>query len=203
MLNYKEFSFIFNEFATENKTKLNELDGAQGDGDLGMTILYTSQALLKSADSSDNLQQWLEVGGKTVRREAPSTMGILLASSLIAVSKTLNEGQTSLSPNEWVQVQQTMINEIKKRGGAQLGDKTLLDAFIPAVETFSISINNGDSIEEAIKNASQAAKHAADKTAELTSKIGRSSWIQERSQGNIDGGAWACYKVYELLAKSI
>ncbi|WP_180994084.1 dihydroxyacetone kinase subunit L [Bacillus sp. Marseille-P3661] len=203
METFKEFGLLLDQFAKDHKEQFNELDGAQGDGDLGITVVCCGQALAKAANETENLQQWFNVGGKTVRKEAPSTMGILIASALIAVSKSLDEKQGQLTPNDWIKVQETMINEIQRRGGAQLGDKTILDAFIPASDAFASIINEGGSLKEALAKATVVAKESAESTAGLVSKIGRSSWLGERAKDNIDGGAWLCYKIYDLIERNL
>lgn len=187
------------EFAQHNKEKWNQLDGAQGDGDLGITIHLGAKALEETAVSSRSLKEWFETGGKALRKAAPSTMGILIASALIAAGKSLQEHKNSLTPREWVSIQQCMIDEIQKRGGAKLGDKTVLDALIPAVQAFSDAVNKGETLTAALEQTVEAAKVAAENTATLVSKIGRSSWLGERSQGNVDGGAWVCFQLYEFL----
>jgi phosphoenolpyruvate---glycerone phosphotransferase subunit DhaL len=202
-LTLRELGELIEKFAEQVKSKLNQLDAAQGDGDLGATIYNGGIALNETSITCDSIQEWFEVGGKKVRKAAPSTMGILLASALIGVGKRLEKGQTQLNVEDWIIVQETMIQEIQKRGGAQLGDKTILDALIPASEAFSLAIKEGKDLEAALKSAALTAKSSAEATAQLDSKIGRSSWLGERAKGNIDAGAWFCYLSYEFLAKVI
>jgi phosphoenolpyruvate---glycerone phosphotransferase subunit DhaL len=198
-MNFKEFAPLLVHFAVENKDKWNQLDGAQGDGDLGVTIFLAAQALEENAEACNSMKEWFIVGGKALRKAAPSTMGILLASALIAAGKSIEEDKDHFALEDWAFIQQNMIDEISKRGGAKLGDKTVLDAFIPAAQAFSNGINRGLNLVEILTDVTDVAKHAAESTANLVSKIGRSSWLGERAQGNIDGGAWVCYQVYSLL----
>jgi phosphoenolpyruvate---glycerone phosphotransferase subunit DhaL len=195
----KNFGESLEVFAGENKNYLNELDAAQGDGDLGLTIYYGATALNDISKKVDSIQEWFQVGGKALRKAAPSTMGILLASALISVGKKLENGKGQLNLTDWVEVQKTMIEEIQRRGGANLGDKTILDAMIPASEEFSKTIERRGSLSDALKVAAEKAKASAEATANLDSKIGRSSWLGERAKGKIDGGAWLCYLVYNFL----
>ena len=198
-MDFKRISPLLVEFAERNKEKWNELDGAQGDGDLGVTILLGSQALAESAHTCSSVKEWFQVGGKALRKAAPSTMGILIASALIAASKSIPEGKNELALEDWVMIQQCMAEEIQKRGGAKLGDKTVLDAFIPAIQVFGEAVRNGKELDQVLMEAAMAAKQAAEETSSMVSKIGRSSWLGERAQGNIDGGAWVCYQLYEFL----
>jgi len=201
-LRLSEFGEQIEKFSERLKTKLNQLDAAQGDGDLGLTIYQGGIALHEASKTCESVQEWFEVGGKKVRKSAPSTMGILLASALIGVGKRLEKGQNQLNQEDWIVVQNTMIQEIQKRGGAQLGDKTILDALIPASEAFALAVKDGKGLEDALRSASLTAKRSAEATVQLDSKIGRSSWLGERAKGNIDGGAWFCYLTYEFLAET-
>jgi phosphoenolpyruvate---glycerone phosphotransferase subunit DhaL len=196
----KELGEHLEKFSEKIQSELNQLDAAQGDGDLGLTIYQGGIALNEASQICESIQEWFEVGGKKVRKAAPSTMGILLASALIGVGKRLDKGKNQLNEVDWIIVQETMIQEIQKRGGAGLGDKTILDAFIPASEAFSQAVKDGKGLADALRSAALTAKSSAEATAQLDSKTGRSSWLGERAKGNIDGGAWFCYLTYEFLA---
>lgn len=192
-------------FAHEMKDELNRLDGNIGDGDLGNTIVSGANALYETALQNDeSLETFFMEGGKAFRRAAPSTMGILLASALIKAGKKIADAQMnekSLTIKEWGILQREMANEIQRRGGAKVGDKTILDAFIPAIEEFEK--NENDNIVSALCSATEKAKEGAEKTKGMESKIGRSSWLGERANEHIDGGAWLCYLTYDFLCEYI
>jgi dihydroxyacetone kinase-like protein len=200
-MDFKEFSLLLVQFAEQNMERWNELDGAQGDGDLGVTIVLGARALADTAPNCTTLKQWFQEGGKSLRKAAPSTMGILIASSLIAAGKAMQEEKAAYTLEEWTAIQQTIVDEIQKRGGAKLGDKTVLDALIPAVDTFNDGIAKGKNLEQILAEVVVVAKQSAEQTSSLVSKIGRSSWLGERAQGNIDGGAWVCYQLYDFILK--
>lgn len=204
-MNKEEFSVRIVEFAKNNKEKWNELDALQGDGDLGTTLFLAAKSFAELSDQCSTVQEWFERGGKAVRKSAPSTMGILIASSLISTGKFLKDSEVnnSLTPKDWVKVQHMFIESIQKRGGAKKGDKTILDALIPAVEAFEAVVDSGGSLREALKEAFLSAKTGAENTVQMTSKTGRSSWLGERSKGKMDGGAFACYQFYEFLSNYV
>lgn len=202
-MDFKTISSLLVDFAERNKERWNELDGAQGDGDLGVTIVLGAKALAESAERCGSVQEWFEAGGKALRKAAPSTMGILIASALIAAGKSMEPGKSVFTPADWASVQQSMADEIQKRGGAKPGDKTVLDAFIPAVQCFREGASKGLSLAQILTDAAATAKRSAEATASMVSKIGRSSWLGERAQGNVDGGAWVCYQVYEFVRNII
>jgi dihydroxyacetone kinase len=199
-MDIKVLSLALISFADQHKTMWNELDAAQGDGDLGITMVLAAGAMEESARSSNSIQAWFQNGGKSLRKAAPSTMGILMASALISASKVIPD-EKRLTLQDWATVQQTMISEIQSRGGAQLGDKTVLDALIPAAATFAHAVQEGKSAHESLAAAAKAAEVGAKHTATLLAKTGRSSWLGERTLGKIDGGAWACFQLYDFLAE--
>lgn len=187
------------QFADQNSENWNELDAGQGDGDLGVTMYLGAKALAEAALQSSSIKDWFLRGGKAVRIAAPSTMGFLLASALIAAGKMIDESKTKLQLEDWRDIQYRMVEEIQKRGRAQLGDKTVLDVLIPAAQTFRDELHKGKETEQILAEASAVAKQCAEQTAALVSRIGRSSWLGERSQGNIDGGAWVCSQIYGFI----
>jgi phosphoenolpyruvate---glycerone phosphotransferase subunit DhaL len=204
MKNLQEFAKQYEQWAENEMDYFNQLDAAQGDGDLGVTIVNGARALNASALTALSFVDWLENGGKAFRRKAPSTMGILIASAMIKAAKEFKYRENaSLSSQDWIEIQEVMINEIKKRGEADLGDKTILDSFIPAANEFKRQVNEGKSIQEATAQAALVAKQEAEATTKLQSRIGRSSWLGERANGHIDGGAWYCYKTYEFVANHL
>lgn len=204
MLALKTLAKQFNQFAQKIKDELNQLDAAQGDGDLGVTIVNGAKALAETTKKADSISDWFLQGGKAFRKAAPSTMGILLASALIKVGKEYQDKEDSTyTLKDFADIQNIMIQEIQSRGGAKLGDKTILDAFIPASEKFSESINMTDDLTTALKLAATSAKNSAENTKELEPKTGRSRWLGKRSKGKIDGGAWFCYLTYQFLYESV
>lgn len=190
------------EMSQTLKGEFNRLDGRQGDGDLGVTAELVTKAMRQAATETGDIQSWLSKGATLVRMQAPSTMGVLLSFALSAAGKSLVNNDPA-SPQIWVDAQLAMIEEIKKRGGAKLGDRTLLDAFIPAAQAFGQQIEAGNKAQQAMHAAAKAARDGAEATRNLVPKTGRASWVGERAVGEIDGGAWFCYKVYETLAQVI
>jgi 4-hydroxy-tetrahydrodipicolinate synthase len=194
---FEELKPLF-AMAKEQKDELNRLDGLQGDGDLGVTAELIAEAIEETAEVCTNLKEFLLSAGENVRKKAPSTMGILLSFALRGAGRTIDEDATP-TPDTIILIQDAMINEIKKRGDADLGDKTILDAFIPAYKIYRDVILKGETPQRALKQAASAAKEGAELTRNLIPKTGRASWVGERSLGEMDGGAWLCYLIYQAF----
>lgn len=186
-------------FAGSASDEFNKLDALQGDGDLGITLGLMVEALKEAQTESGSLKEWLTTGGTKVRKKAPSTMGVLVSFALTAAGKALEETEP-IDEKTYGKLQRVMIDEIKKRGGADVGDRTILDAFVPASEAYDHAIQEGKSLKEALALAKDAAYQGVQATKALSPKTGRASWVGERVVGEADGGALLCYKVYEILS---
>jgi phosphoenolpyruvate---glycerone phosphotransferase subunit DhaL len=195
-----KLSAMILEMARTSKNEFNRLDGVQGDGDLGVTIELVAEAVHQASKETTDLKNWLIASGTLVRKKAPSTMGVLISFALTAAGRELPDGAMPTS-EAFVQIQKTMIEEIKIRGEADLGDRTVLDAFIPAFEQYRTTLESGLSSKMALQKAAEAAWHGAESTRNLMPKTGRASWVGDRAMGEVDGGAWCCYKVYQALCQ--
>ena len=94
-------------------------------------------------------------------------------------------------------------NGIKERGKAELGDKTMLDVWIPAAETIKKTSIAEEDIIEILKQGALKAKQAMDSTKDMLSKKGRSSKLGERSKGHIDPGAASSAMIISTFFEAI
>jgi dihydroxyacetone kinase len=92
------------------------------------------------------------------------------------------------------------INGIKARGQSDVGDKTLLDALVPATESIELSIAAGLDAPGTLRAAAQVARERAEATRPMLAKRGRASYTGERSIGTLDAGAVAVAVMFEALA---
>jgi Dak2 domain-containing protein len=98
---------------------------------------------------------------------------------------------------------QAAIEGIQKAGKAQPGDRTMLDALVPAAQALQEAAVRGDSPKAAAEAATRAARDGAEATKDLEPKIGRASWIAERARGNVDAGARAIAVIAAAIAATI
>jgi dihydroxyacetone kinase len=122
-----------------------------------------------------------------INRTASSTMGTLLATAFLRMGKEM-KGLEALTPNHLAAMLNAADVGIQERGKAQLGDKTVIDALHPAAEVFMAEIENGADLASAGHKMVEAARQGRDRVTPLRSKIGRSSWVGERTIGLVDGG---------------
>jgi dihydroxyacetone kinase len=168
---------------------LTKLDQALGDGDLGITAKKIAAALNEyvAASSSEDLGKFIASAGMAVNRAASSTMGTLLATALMRAGKEIR-GLDAIDGKNLAAMLKAADLGIQERGKAKPGDKTIVDALHPATEAFNSAINDGDRLELAAEKMIDAAQAGLEYATSLKSRIGRASWIGERTVGQIDPG---------------
>ena len=180
---------------------LTELDQAVGDGDLGVTSVKLAEALESAAGQvQPDLGKFLAQTGMALNRAASSTMGTLMATALMqagkkAVGRELNSTVADLS-----QLLNAATEGVRTRGKANPGDKTMLDALLPASDAFAAALSAGRSLPEAAEAMVAAARDGRDRVTPLRNKIGRASWLGERTEGKVDPGCSFAVVVLSALA---
>ncbi len=179
---------------------LTSLDQAVGDGDMGYTLGKIADALAPyaTATPTTDLGKFLAGAGMLANKVGPSTMGTLLATALMRAGKVVM-GQAELSPADLARMFQAAEQGIQERGKAQLGDKTILDALHPAVEAFGAALATGQPVAAAGASALAAATAGRDAVTPQRSKIGRASWVGERTEGRVDPGCAALVVILAAL----
>lgn len=175
--------------------ELRDLDQELGDGDLGITISAGAKAVIEAVQGMTGEELPSEVSrvcAKAFANANPSTMAALVAGGLLAGSKTW----ASLSDVTLTDAEafiRAAAGSIAQRGKSQVGDKTILDAMIPACD----ALRNAQSPDSALDEAIAAAGHSVIETRDLQSRRGRASWLQDRSIGLQDPGATAFLRALE------
>jgi phosphoenolpyruvate---glycerone phosphotransferase subunit DhaL len=185
------------------KDQLTELDAAVGDGDMGVNLNVGFKAVAEALQAMDTPEtsQLLAKAGMTIANTAPSTIGILLASALLAAGKEV-KGKGTLTLDDVARMTQAAARAIQDRGKAKVGDKTILEALVPAADALTAAAQEGISLQEGLSRAVAAAETGMKATVAMQSRIGRASWIGERTVGHQDAGATLCYVILKAVADS-
>jgi D-erythrulose 4-kinase len=173
----------------ENKEYLGQIDAIAGDGDHGIGMSRGSKAAAEAANEAQGgVETVLSAAGRAFGDKAGGTSGILWGLLLEGVGKGLGntEAVTSKRLADAVQSSATHLQGFSK---AQLGDKTMLDALFPFVDSLVGQVDSGASVSDAWRSAADACRTAAEATASLVPKIGRARPLAERSVGTPDPGA--------------
>lgn len=168
---------------------LTGLDQAMGDGDMGITMGRIGAALVSyTAETEvDDIGKYLAQAGMTANKAGPSTMGTLFSTALMRAGKVVR-GKNELSAQDLAEMFRAADEGVAERGKANLGDKTVRDALNPAAEAFAAAIAQGKSPAEAAADALAAAEAGRDRVTPQRSKVGRASWVGERTEGQVDPG---------------
>lgn len=180
---------------------LTDLDQAMGDGDLGITTSKAGVALKAYASdalSGEDLGKYITVAGMKINNAAPSTMGTLLATALMRAGKEV-KGHSELDGPALAAMLHAAYQGMMERGKAKLGDKTILDALGPAAVAFNNALDAGDDLPTAGDKMVSAAEEGLAAVTPLRSKIGRASWVGERTEGLVDPGCAALVIILQAI----
>lgn len=178
------------------RDELNRLDGVAGDGDLGLTAATAAAALLALAPSLDSLleDEAIRRCGRELASKAPSTGGTLIAFALLAAGKA--EVEPASAPRVRAATYlRAAADTIASRGNVAPGDRTMLDALVPAVE----ALERGATLGE----AAGAAAAGAAATAAMEPTVGRAAWLADRARGHEDAGARLIAMAFDAAARHL
>ncbi|ALS28028.1 PTS-dependent dihydroxyacetone kinase, ADP-binding subunit DhaL [Paenibacillus sp. 32O-W] len=181
------------------KDYLSDLDRAVGDGDHGVTMSIGWQAVkakLAEFGGESGCGEISKAAGMTFLNAVGSSVGPLYATAFLRGGAVL-QGKTELSDDDIVQFWIAAVNGILDRGKAQPGDKTMVDAWYPAMKAMESGRAAGKDLAACLEDAVRAAEEGAKATAEMLSKKGRSSRLGERSVGHRDPGATSAYMILD------
>jgi dihydroxyacetone kinase len=177
------------DIVEEHKEQLGQLDAVAGDGDHGIGMSRGATAAAEAADATEGgVQTVLRAAGAAFGDKAGGTSGILWGVLLEGIGQGLGNTEEATGERVAAAVQQA-VTKLQTFSKAERGDKTMLDALFPFVETLSAETGAGQPLADAWNKAAEAAVAAAEDTAGLTPKIGRARPLAERSVGTPDPGA--------------
>ena len=137
---------------------------------------------------SENIGDALKKTGMTLLSKVGGASGPLYGTAYMQAGKVL-AGKTSLTPEDGKAVFEAVIAGIQKRGKAVKGEKTMLDAIIPASEAYAAAIDGGSSAADALDAMCKAAEEGVEYTKTIIATKGRASYLGDRSIGHQDPGA--------------
>lgn len=183
--------------------ELGRIDAVAGDGDHGRGMVKGTSAAADAAASlprSAGARTVLTVAGDAWASRAGGTSGALWGAALRAAGARLGDQPTTLCAADAVEAVAAALAAVRELGKAEVGDKTMVDALMPFVETLASAVSAGTPLAAAWSSAADAAADAARATAALTPRIGRARPLAERSVGTPDAGAVSLALAVRTLA---
>jgi D-erythrulose 4-kinase len=172
-----------------HKDFLGKLDAVAGDGDHGIGMSRGAKAAAEAAaEAEGGAETVLAAAAAAFGDEAGGTSGILWSMLIDGVGRALGNTEAVTAERLAEAVQRSAAN-LKDFSKAELGDKTMLDALFPFVDTLVSEVRGGASLDLAWRTAAEACVAAAEATAPLVPRIGRARPLAERSVGTPDPGA--------------
>jgi dihydroxyacetone kinase len=188
----------------DRQEELGNLDAFAGDGDHGVGMVRGAEhglsAAREVAGQGGGAKTLLAVAGHEWSAQAGGTSGALWGAMLAAAGRALGDTEP-VTPAAQVRAAEEALQALQRIGKAEPGDKTMLDALIPCVETLKAEVAAGSPISEAWSKAAEAATSAALATAPMRPRIGRARPLAERSVGHPDAGATSLAYLVGVIAK--
>jgi dihydroxyacetone kinase phosphoprotein-dependent L subunit len=172
-----------------NQQYFSDLDGVAGDGDFGASLAAGFRVVDQEFDTFDrsSIGSLLLKISMIITRNVGGCSGPIWGTAFMRAAMLTKE-KTEISLAELEQMLTSAIEGIQQRGGAQLGDKTLLDALIPIRERLKEQVANGTDRATALKEAQAIAENAIEATKDTQARRGRQQFVGERSIGSPDPG---------------
>ena len=176
---------------------LSQLDSAGGDGDHGITMRRAMGEIEKTlaANQEASLRDLLSHVGWTLLGIDGGATGPLLGSFFMGVAEEVGERQR-LDVAGLAGAFEAGVAQVRKQSKAQIGDKTMIDALLPAVEALRGGVNAGQDVEQSLLEAAEAAGRGADATKNFVAKFGKARFSGERTLGHPDPGATSMAMIF-------
>jgi dihydroxyacetone kinase-like protein len=189
----------------ENRGYLSDIDGLIGDGDHGVNMakgfsLAAERLRGEARPLAASLAASLATLGDVLMTEIGGSMGPLYGVMFSGFAAAL-DGVEEIDAPAFERMLRSGLDEVQSIGGAKVGDKTLIDAFAPALQAFAAATAKHERFAAALDALIVAAEKGRDSTTNLVAKIGRASRLGERSRGVLDPGATSCAIILRAFAE--
>jgi dihydroxyacetone kinase/dihydroxyacetone kinase-like protein len=188
--------------AVDNEKYFGDLDAVVGDGDFGYSMARGFEIVLADWAGIDraDIGTFLKKVALTITGRIGGTSGPIWGTAFIRAGTTAGN-RTEVTADDAVAMLRAAIEGIKARGQSDVGDKTLLDALVPATDRLEAELGAGSEAQAALDATAAAARQQAEATRDMLAKRGRAAYTGERSIGTLDAGAIAVAVMAEQIAK--
>jgi dihydroxyacetone kinase phosphoprotein-dependent L subunit len=189
----------------DNAEYFAHLDSIVGDGDFGYSLRNGWEVVLSDYETFDHSSAGaiLKKVGLTLTGKVGGVSGPIWGTAFLRAGIAAGD-RTELAPEDVIAMLRAAITGIMARGGASLGEKTLLDALVPATDVLEAAITDaafaGDHGAAAIQRAADVAVKAAEDTKGMLAMRGRAAYTGERSIGSVDAGATAIGVILQAIS---
>ena len=187
----------------ENKEYLTDLDNVIGDGDHGINMARGFSEVEKQADAlmEKDIGTILKTVGMTLVSKVGGSSGPLYGTAFMKAGMAIG-AKDEIDMNDFLNGLETGIEGVKARGRSTTGEKTMLDAMVPALEAMKEKQAAGADAAEVLSAGAAAAEEGVEATKPLVATKGRASYLGERSIGHQDPGATSFTLMLTEIAKA-
>ncbi len=192
---------VIAQTALDNETYFCELDAVVGDGDFGYSLARGFEIVLGDWESMEytDIAGLLKKTALILSKRIGGTSGPIWGTAFLRAGGALGDKPDPTGPDV-VTALRAAIEGVKQRGNSDVGNKTLLDALIPAVDEFEAGLSEGAG--KALERAAAKARDAAEATNGMLAERGRAAYTGERSKDSVDAGAIAVAVMFEAVSKT-
>ncbi len=185
------------------KPYLTEIDSAIGDGDHGIGMAGGMRKVKKkllTMQGEENVYKLFETAGTEMLMSMGGASGVIFGSLYLAGAKGA-EARTAIGAADLAGMERKSLSAIQERGKAEKGDKTMVDALLPAVE--ALEANRDASLLDALKAAEAAALQGVEDTKNYVAKFGRAKSLLDRAIGHQDAGATSVWLIFQGMREFV
>ena len=188
----------------DSRQLLTELDSAIGDADHGINMDrgFSAVTAALSQASPISIETALKLVAMTLIRTVGGASGPLYGTFFLRASGSC-AGVAELDADDLVTLFKAGIEGLQQRGKAEAGDKTMVDALLPALQAMQAALAEGEDLGKLLRLASLAAEKGMRDTIPMIARKGRASYLAERSIGHQDPGATSAYLIIEAAARCL
>jgi dihydroxyacetone kinase-like protein len=197
-----EWLHRFRTLVVENQQYLTELDSAIGDADHGSNMARGMNAVAEKLETPEAVDSLFKTVGMTLVSSVGGASGPLYGTFFLRIGTTAG-AVTELDAGALSAALRAGLAGVVARGKAEPGDKTMLDAMLPALDALDASIAAGADLADASAAAFTSAQAGRDDTEDLVARKGRASYLGERSAGHLDPGATSTVYLFQALAGAL
>ncbi len=203
ILTLSDFKTMFESALASIKAReaeFSQLDAVLGDGDHGQAIVTAMSVVVEKAQAGVGFKSMLGDMGMEVLMQVSGSTSTLLGALLLGMSDGVAE-VVEIDAQGVKKMFSSALKNVQMQTKAKVGDKTMMDALIPAVE--AIEACASDDVAEILAAGAEAAVAGAEATVEMKANFGRARNYGERSIGSMDSGAasWSC--MFKAFADAI
>lgn len=185
-----------------NKVYLSDIDGLIGDGDHGINMNKGFSMAGERISVDQSFATAMKLVGDTLLLEIGGSMGPIYGTFFYKCAAAIKD-KREINAALFSKMLHDALEGVKEVGGAQVGDKTLIDTLEPAVVVFEKEWANGKTFKEVLASATDAAEAGKESTKDMIAKVGRAARLGERSVGVLDAGATSCYIILKAMFESV